>query len=265
MEDVRRQDLLIFIRTLLEPFRLLLALGGGALLWFFPVFDRGLNLPKLAAIGVVAGIWVASSYFASRERRFLSRRIRSMWQECQDRLARFHEVLGKMRKEQVADLKEVPRTIDSTSTSIYVALRRADMIAHEVIDSERGLYNTPRVVPPPHPDAQSNELYRIADKNIAEYRQQFAGVMAGVQRAEAQAAVFMTTVDNLRMKMLGYRLVGKRPELSSYEFLEALAEAKLQLASIDQALDELDLGLYPKTIAVEGRSVGESDELQQGN
>lgn len=263
MDDVRRQDVKIFVKTALEPFRVFSLICGAFLIWFFPVFDRGFGMPKAIMIAGILAIWMIASYYASVERRFLSRRMKALWIECRDRLARFHEVLRKMRKEQVADLREVPKTIDATGEAVYFALRRADLIAHEVMDSERGLYNTPRVAPPPHPDAQSNELYRIADKNIAEYRQQFAGVMAGVQRAEAQAAVFMTTVDNLRMKMLGYRLVGKSPELSSYDFLEALAEAKLQLASIDKALDELDLGLYPKTIAIEGQS--SSTELEQGN
>jgi hypothetical protein len=99
-------------------------------------------------------------------------------------------------------------------------------------------------------DPQSKELYRIADKNIAEYRSHFAGVMAGVQRTEAQSAVFMTTLDTLRMKMIGYRLVGRSPELGSSEFLDALAEARAQLEAIDTALEELDLGHYPKTISV---------------
>jgi hypothetical protein len=59
----------------------------------------------------------------------------------------------------------------------------------------------------------------------------------------------MTTLDTLRMKMLGYRLVGKSPELSSQDFLEALNEAKLQLSAIDTALEELELGPYPQMIA----------------
>jgi hypothetical protein len=49
--------------------------------------------------------------------------------------------------------------------------------------------------------------------------------------------------------MLGYRLVGRSPELSSQDFLEALNEAKLQLAAIDSALEELELGPYPTMIA----------------
>jgi hypothetical protein len=58
------------------------------------------------------------------------------------------------------------------------------------------------------------------------------------------------TLDTLRMKMLGYRLIGKSPEMPSQDFLEALHEAKLQLQAIDNALEELDLGHYPKQITV---------------
>jgi hypothetical protein len=144
----------------------------------------------------------------------------------------------------------MPATIREVAQGLYLALRRADIISHEVESSEKGLYNTPPVWEAPSRDAQSKELYRLADKNIAEYRAQFAGVMAGVQRTEAQSAVFMTTLDTLRMKMIGYRLVGRSPELASHDFLEALAEARAQLQSIDTALEELDLGHYPKTISV---------------
>ena len=100
------------------------------------------------------------------------------------------------------------------------------------------------------PDKQAQELYRIADKNIAEYRQHYIGVMAGVERTEAQAAVFTTTLDTLRMKMLSYRLVGKETESPTQDFLAALTEARMQLESIDKALDELELSPFPKTISV---------------
>ncbi|MEJ5171286.1 MAG: hypothetical protein WHU10_09880, partial [Fimbriimonadales bacterium] len=107
-------------------------------------------------------------------------------------------------------------------------------------------------------DPQAKELYRIADRNIAEYRKLYDAVMAGVSRTEAQAAVFMTTLDTLRVKMLGYRLVDKSPEVPSQDFLEALGEARLQLDAIDKALEELDFSHLPKLIAVEsGRSASE--------
>jgi hypothetical protein len=165
-------------------------------------------------------------------------------------MARFEEVLRRMRKAQLAELREMPKTIRGLSKSLYAALRRADIIAQEVEATESGMLSRPPVWQASSRDAQSNELYRIADKNIAEYRSHFAGVMAGVQRTEAQSAVFMTTLDTLRMKLIGYRLVGRSPEMQSQEFLEALAEARAQLQAIDTALEELDLGHYPKTISI---------------
>ena len=171
---------------------------------------------------------------------------------CQDRLNRLDEVLKKLRKEQVADLREMPTTVHAVGKSLYVALRRADVIAHEIQASETGVINQPPTWISASTDPQSQELYRLADRNIAEYRANYAGVMAGVQRTEAQSAVFMTTLDSLRMKIHGYRLVGRSPEMASQEFLEALAEARMQLQSIDTALEELDLSHYPKMIAVVG-------------
>lgn len=251
MEDIRRQDMRIFLRELTSPGRVILVVGGCFLLWVFPLFSPGFSIAKIVTIGAVIAWAVVSAHLSSLQKRFLNKRYEALWHGCKDRLTRFNEVLRKLRKEQIADLNEVPKTIDRTSVSIYCALRRADIIANEVHSTERGLYVAPPVIAPPTTDPQSNELYRIADKNIAEYKQGFAGVMAGVQRTEAQSAVFMTTVDTLRMKMLGYRLVGKSPELSSHDFLEALTEAKLQLASIDHALEELELAPYPKTIAIQ--------------
>ena len=50
--------------------------------------------------------------------------------------------------------------------------------------------------------------------------------------------------------MLGYRLVGKDTETPTQDFLAALTEARMQLDSIDKALDELDLTPFPKTISI---------------
>jgi hypothetical protein len=195
-------------------------------------------------------VYVGTSATEAKRKRFMQPRFAALWEGCRDRLARFDEVFRKMRREQVADLSIMPQTIRSVAQALYRALRRADMISEEIQRTERDIYSQPPSWSGGASDAQATELYRIADRNIAEYKQQYAGVMGGVQRAEAQSAVFMTTLDNLRMKMLGYRLVGKVPEIPSQEFLEAMSEAKLQLDAIDKALDELDLSLLPKTISV---------------
>jgi hypothetical protein len=247
MDDIRRHDIRLFVKELLSPFRLICT-AAIAILLLANAGSIGGGAYPMAVIAIfVSSVW---AWMESDKRRFSNKRFQSLWMGSQDRLARFEDVLKRMRKDQVADLVEMPNTIRKLSKSLYIALRRADIISHEVQLSEKGLYNEPPTWKSPSKDAQSQELYRLADKNIAEYRAQFAGVMAGVQRTEAQCAVFMTTLDTLRMKMIGYRLVGRSPELSSHDFLEALAEARIQLQSIDTALEELDLGHYPKTIAV---------------
>jgi len=247
MEDIRRQDRLLFRRELLRVGPLIVtALAAWSLGFLFHFAGVA-----WAIGGVVAPIvvHVYAAWNRGVRARFRNRRYEAMWNSVKDRLERFEDVLTKMRKEQIADLQEMPRTIRNVATSIYAALRRADMISHEVFETERGVLHQPPAWQAAGVDPQATELYRVADKNIAEYRQHYAAVMAGVQRAEAQSAVFMTTVDSLRMKMIGYRLVGRQPELSSDEFLTAMAEAKLQLQAIDQALEELDFRQFPQMIA----------------
>jgi hypothetical protein len=253
MDDVSRQDRRLFVREILRPGRVFVS--GIAILTLLGPFGGLANWMMgwnwyLAVLGFIGICHVGSAFNASLGKRFLQKRYEALWNGCQERLKLFDEVLGKMRRDKVADLHEMPKTIRRVGHQLYLALRRADMVSHEVHLTERGLYHQPPAWSAPTHDPQATELYRIADKNIAEYRQQFAGVMAGVQRTEGQCAVFMTTVDSLRMKMIGHRLVGRSPEMSSQDFLEAMQEAKLQLAAIDKALDELELGPFPQTVAV---------------
>jgi hypothetical protein len=265
MDDIRRQDMQLFLKELLSPGRLLASFFIGLFFFLFwkamSPFEGGIPMRAIMSwVAIVAG-HASISWSSSVKRRFLNKRFQALWSGCQDRLTRFEEVLKKLRKEQVAELNEMPRTIRRVADSLYHALRRSDIIAHEVHSSEAGLYGGPTVWHAPSHDPQSKELYRIADKNIAEYKQRFEAVMAGVQRTEAQSAVYMTTLDTLRMKMLGYRLVGKSPELSSHDFLDALTEAKMQLNAIDTALEELELGPYPTMIAAMPPPV--PDDVQQ--
>jgi anion-transporting ArsA/GET3 family ATPase len=218
---------------------------------FFGSTFRLFGLPWTVA-GLVAPLIVhtVAAWNRSVRSRWQSKRYEAIWNSVNDRLERFEDVLSKLKKSRIADLQEMPRTIRAVADSVYAALRRADLVSSEVHETEKGLLHQPPVWQSASFDAQATELYRVADKNIAEYRQQYAAVMAGVQRAEAQAAVFMTTLDSLRMKMIGYRLVGRSPDLSSEEFLASMAEAKLQLQAIDHALEELDFRQFPQMIAV---------------
>lgn len=155
-----------------------------------------------------------------------------------------------MRRHRLADFDELPKTIEKVAQNVYTALRRADIVFGELNKSEGALMHSMPRVPAGRPDAQTVELLRIADRNIAEYRQHYNGLMNTLHMTEAQAAVFATTLDTLRIKMLGYRLSDRRPATDNREFLESLTEARMQLDAIDQALVEIELTPFPKTITV---------------
>jgi hypothetical protein len=89
----------------------------------------------------------------------------------------------------------------------------------------------------------------VAEKNVLEYERNYQELTGGIERTKAQASVFITTLDALRLKMLSYRHVGRDPSLGSQDFLSALAEARAQLSAIDKALDEVDLSHYPTAVA----------------
>jgi uncharacterized protein YhhL (DUF1145 family) len=246
MEDIRKQDFRLFFWESLTFGRIAIYLVW--LVCLVGVVTRQVSSLAYFTIPTAAAfLALITAYSASIKKRFQNKRMEALWGGCEDRL---NEVFKKTRKSGIADLQEMPKTIRNVADSLYFALRRADIIAVEVAATESGMLSQPPVWQTTTQDAQSMELYRIADLNIAEYRAQFAGVLAGVQRTEAQSAVFMTTVDSLRMKLIGYRLVGRNPSLPSEEFLGVIAEARLQLDAIDHALEELDLGHYPKNISV---------------
>lgn len=210
------------------------------------VFFNGWFFQILVPLGIIYA-WVNSAWKAYRAKEFISPKMRRLWEQCQERLNAFHKGLREVRKAGVANYQELPHTVDAVANSLYLALRRADLVMREIGKSESV---TPPPMAVPVSDRQANELYQIADRNLAEYRSNFGSVIASVQRTEAQGAVFITTLDNLRLKLLGHRLAPGKPEVDVKEFLYALTEAKQQLAAIDQALEELELMPQPKTITI---------------
>jgi hypothetical protein len=145
---------------------------------------------------------------------------------------------------------------------IYRALRRADLALREIQQSEAmvspSLMGNDRLVN----DAQAQELYKVADRNIAEYTQHYKLAVAGVERAEAQCIVFSTTLDTLRIRLLNYSLAGRSPEAETKEFLNLVAEAKMQFSAIDKALEEIELMPFPETIVT---LRGENEVTLRGN
>lgn len=251
MDEIRRRDIAVFMRELFSGPRVVLYAFGAFMTWLFARQGSPFQVwQPIAGWSVFTGLMVWTSWRSSIPKRFKAQRFLLLWTACEERHDRFRTALGQLSRSRIADLQELPRTIDGVLNELYRALRRSDIVATEVSASEGWLVAQPRMGQPISPDKQAQELYRIADKNIAEYRQHYVGVMAGVERTEAQAAVFTTTLDTLRMKMLSYRLVGRETESPTQDFLAALTEARMQLESIDKALDELELSPFPKTISV---------------
>lgn len=248
-EEIRKADQRIFWRAFLRPNRIVLHL---LFLLICGSITASTGNPAFIIVGFIfsSAIHTVRADVAAKRKRFINSRFMSLWNGCRERFESFEQGIHKLKRADIAQFQELPDTVRDLAMTIYNALRRADILFEEVLQSE-GVDRIRPGVPMFKPtDPQAQELYRIAEKNLGEYRGHYNELMAGIQRTEAQATVFMTTLDNLRVKMLGYRLIGKNPSLSSEEFLSVLAEARAQLSAIDRALDELDLSHYPKTIAV---------------
>lgn len=239
MYDIHRRDRQVFVRELLRFGPIYLVAMVGLVFWFFP------SPPTYFFGSLIVGWVIYAAHKRSVPKRFHNAKFLNLWNACCDRLKRFHHAMAEGSKRGVPELQDLPKTVSEVNKTLYVALRRADIVLKEVTASEGWLFATRHEPGPISPDHKAQELYRLADKNIAEYRQNYQKVMAGVERTEAQAVVFTTTLDTLRMRMLGHRLAGSSPELAHTEFLQALTEARMQLDSIDKALDELELTPFP--------------------
>lgn len=267
MDEIRRRDLRVFVKEFFKVGRML---GTGVIAFVGLAVASHANggspgLPGGLVVLFALSAHVYLSYQSSVQKRFISPRFSWLWDSCRERLDSFNKALRQLRKAEIATFSEMPLAINEVSENLYRALRRADLIYDEVARSEHSIRRQLSVPPHTPHDPQSKELYRIADKNLAEYRSNYSDLMSGIQRTEAQAAVFVTTLDSLRVRMLSYRLAGKNPSLSSGDFLNSLAEAKLQLEAIDKALDELDLGHYPTTISVVQPGIASEDFLLREN
>ena len=266
MEEVKKRDRQVLFRTLFPWYKVPLYL---VLIWISGVF---LSAPSyvggkfvFAFLPIVAMVWAFfAGYKEYLTKRWYNKKYLDLWLACVDRRKRLAEALKKMKRAQVADLQELPQSADKLLDEIYKALRRADLVYNEISQSEmrtsppmlgsRGRYIA---------DNQAQELFKVADRNIAEYSHHFKRVMAGVERSEAQAVVFATTLDTLRVRMLGYRLTSA-PEAETREFLNVVTEAKMQFEAIDQALEEIELTPFPETVVTVPNRPVTQEALDEG-
>jgi hypothetical protein len=179
------------------------------------------------------------------KKKFISRRFAYLWSDCQDRLRRLSEELEKARSSGVPELTELPRTVGAVSETLYCALRRADVSEKEIGLSEGFRMHQPDLVPPHASDPEAVRLWRAAAKTSEEYQRIIRDIRGGIERTEAQANLFVQTLDSLRAQVLAHRLAGRKPEAESVELLRSLVEARMQLDSIGKALNELENTPFP--------------------
>jgi|GEM_PF-3026745 len=234
-------------RAVILTFVIVGAIGFVILLHFW---HSGFAALVALLIGLVAALiqW----NLLKRGIKFNSPKLAALWLSCEERLSSLHVDLKKMEKQGDNFVSELPAGVYRVREALLDAFQRADKVISQLDNFAK---ENSRFAPVESSlnavkDTQARELLKVAERNMAEYRLTVAAVKGGVDRTEAQALVFITTLDNLRARMMGYQLKGHLTESPSFEFLSSIAEIKLQLESIDKALDELDLSLYPKTISV---------------
>lgn len=249
MDDIRIRDWKAFLGEA-ASFRAISAVAFVTLVtWLFLTIPWDRNNPIAYFVGCALIGWIFfSAYLRSIPKRFHHERFRYLWKECRQRRDKLGDALTKMRRSKIADLNELEKTISTTMPDIYRALRRADMALREIQQSENA--SNPKLLAGERQvnDPQAQELYKVADRNVAEYTQQYKLAIAGVERAEAQCVVFSTTLDTLRIRILNYTLAGRSPEAETKEFLNIVAEAKMQFSAIDKALDEIELMPFPQPV-----------------
>lgn len=261
MDDIKQRDKQLFREELLKPSRVARFVGYSLIPIFIawktrdldvfgqPIFPQSNVLAICAlAIAVIVAIYLREAFLIARQRQFSFPHLKQLWESCKERLKLLKSANAKLKKGNHVALEEMPVTIEKVSTSLYAALRRADMLMAELANSEgpllhkifQGTLPTGSIAE----NTAAKSLYQIADRNVAEYKQNYSGVLRGVQITEAQATVFVTTLDTLRLKLLSYRIAHNTPNVDNKELLDSLGEAKMQLESIDKALDELDMNPF---------------------
>ena len=245
MDEIRRADARNLLLRLFSPGRLLVLLAAGYVGWL-PVSHGGPWL--FGAFFWTMGIgWYSYSVREDFYRNhFNNREHGQLWEIIRDRLARLNKAIQQAPNHIKPGVQEVPETVERTAKNLYESLRRADIVKAEIVKSEGagGISTLPfqaRIA-----DGETNELYVLADKNVAEYKKHYDFINAKVTRTEGQCALFISALDTLRVQLLGYRLTTKEPKVSNQDFVSTVHEVQLQLDAINKALDELDLASLPR-------------------
>ncbi|MCH8274393.1 MAG: hypothetical protein IH851_06360 [Armatimonadetes bacterium] len=239
MNEIQRADVKNLASSLLSPARLLGFALAGWVGWLLMAQASWLWIGLAVWLfgGAVYANAVREDFF---KRRFRTPEHRQLWDLVQDRLKRLRRAIKRAPAYVGSALEEMPGTVERTAERLYRSLRRADIVKGEIERSEGRLGPTSVTLKVQTADPETNELYVLADKNLAEYRKHFQTISAHVTRTEGQCAVFVSALDALRVQLLGHRLSEARPEVPMREFRETMGKVRGQLQAIERALRELE-------------------------
>ncbi|MFN8140393.1 MAG: hypothetical protein U0R49_11400 [Fimbriimonadales bacterium] len=242
MTDVKRSDRKAALLSFLNPRRFaywLLAIGIGWLFW-----ATRLHLLSLGTVCIASLVFAYYWFDEFKILRWKNSDHRTIWNQIRERYFRLKHAMRKAPDFARESLLPTMGRIEQIRDQLYSSLRKADLVKAEIVRSESNLTDPRLRLGAPSSDLETNQLYSLADKNIAEYRKHYEVVASRVTRVEAQCAVFSSALDALRMKLLGYRLLSKDQPQPASDFGQAVNEINSQLAGIDLALKELEI--YPE-------------------
>ncbi len=252
-EKQHRKEL--FLQELRAPARIGIYVAGLMCIGFISSTNAPMWPSAVIAGAIFATLGIVTAAKSVAGKQFKSPHYQMLWQNVRDRLRRFETAYGALKVAWDEELPVLRERVLITADSVYTALCRADVMQVELQKSEGHMAWAESTQFRPvtaSQDKKVQELYQLADRNMAEYRQRLNAVTAGIQRCEAQTAVYITTLDSLRVRLLGYRLMGKSPEIEHQQFLETIGEAKSQLDAVDKALQEISFDRLVAQMELEG-------------
>ncbi len=252
LHEIKRRNLTVFLVRLIKFIWLPILIA------IFAPQPWGWIAAAALCAAFVPGQWVKS-----KRDRFYNSRFYHLWKTCQERDRSLSDALRGLKKSQALEFFELPKTIQSVAESLYYALRRADIVMHELQKSEGMRMSGSPAAGRNIYDEEAVSLYKQAAQRDREYSQHLSQILGSVEQAEGQAALYISSLDSLRVQVLKHRLGSRliRDGENSRELQESLGEAKMMLDAIDKALDELDASPFSRVDLT--RAEAELDEAEQ--
>lgn len=266
----QKREVKRFAKNLNDPTSFWLMLGGFPLAWTLSSASRFVTILPALFFGLAPILyWVGGAYLRTKKFPFESTQILHVWNDAKDRISRLEAAIREQKKVLGVDMSDILTTVRRVHQSLFNALRNADDLADELTKSERSIgpiANAPPAAPIAGSGPETNRLLQIAEKQRAEYLKTHNSLHDSVSRTIAEARVFVNTLDNVRIRLLGYRMVNMSDDFGREEFLHSLTEVKTSLDSMDKSLGEINLdpfGLYTNKFPPQKESTVIPEEAQR--